>query len=480
MTKQLIGGLSIAALVLIGPFSRSASGGPLKPNDPSVSGNLLAWYTDPADTYDAGTGVWADSGDLGNDLSVVPTYGMLSLSTDTPGSGLLAGEPVDVLTSTGSDLLGTPALNGGTGFSQATLIALGLYPGTSSSRPVGIGSYRVTGGTQTPHLNQAADGSIRRDDGAIAGSAAVPNRYFVRATVLSGDGATNAPMKDFYFDDPGSGFTATTNIDGSFDRVSTGNDLLYVGDVRQDDPGGSWVQVALYDTALSDQQVAGIAAWMSDNPNAGVQEADVILATDFVGRTVSGKTASNITWTTTGVQDPGDLTWVQEGGGPTGTGLFDTPDAQDHFAPDMNIDNEGPWSATITLAPTGLVSLDELIIDFQDFDNNGAFQSQSRDKDYTVTLTGSSSGLLDTVMQLNVGGISGTVGFEFTTGLVLTSGETYDLKILVAGSTTTGNNSGFDQLTLYGRSIVPEPSTLALGAFGLLALAFCGRRRKRR
>ena len=75
--------------------------------------------------------------------------------------------------------------------------------------------------------------------------------------------------------------------------------------------------------------------------------AATILSTDFAGRIVSGKTASNIPWTVVGVQAPGDLTWVQEGGGPTNTALFDTPDAQGCFAPEMNIDNDGPWSVTI-------------------------------------------------------------------------------------------------------------------------------------
>ncbi len=66
--------------------------------------------------------------------------------------------------------------------------------------------------------------------------------------------------------------------------------------------------------------------------------ADVIASTDFTGRTVSGNTAGNITWTVGGIQDPGDLTWVLEGGGPTTTSLFDTANAQGHFAPDLNIE----------------------------------------------------------------------------------------------------------------------------------------------
>ena len=65
--------------------------------------------------------------------------------------------------------------------------------------------------------------------------------------------------------------------------------------------------------------------------------ATLILSTDFTGRTANGKTAENIPWTTGGVQDPGDLTWVVETGTTTNTDLFDTGAAQNHFAPDLNI-----------------------------------------------------------------------------------------------------------------------------------------------
>jgi hypothetical protein len=63
-------------------------------------------------------------------------------------------------------------------------------------------------------------------------------------------------------------------------------------------------------------------------PATPAADAAAILSTDFTGRIVSGKTASNIPWAAAGVPEPGDLTWVREGGGPTDTALFDTPNAQ--------------------------------------------------------------------------------------------------------------------------------------------------------
>ena len=92
-----------------------------------------------------------------------------------------------------------------------------------------------------------------------------------------------------------------------------------------------------------------------------------ILSTDFTGRTVAGDTASNITWITNGVGDPGDLTAVPVGGGTFG-GLFDTANAQGHFAPDRNTNNEGPWSTDIALTvESGKQVLPPLVETIQDW-----------------------------------------------------------------------------------------------------------------
>ena len=207
----------------------------------------------------------------------------------------------------------------------------------------------------------------------------------------------------------------------------------------------------------------------------------VILETDFTGRIVSGKTAGNITWTTDGVADPGDLTFVPEGA-PLNTNLFDTANAQGHFAPDMNVDNESPWSVTIPLTLTAAeVVLEDVVLDWQHFSNSGAFQGANRSVDWTVSLTGSSSGLLDSVTALNVSGTSGVETISFAAPLMLTGSETWSLKIHAVGN-GSGNNTGLDAISVIGQvsdAVVPEPSTFVLAALGLLGLGWFGRRRRR-
>jgi hypothetical protein len=181
--------------------------------------------------------------------------------------------------------------------------------------------------------------------------------------------------------------------------------------------------------------------------------ADVILSTDFTNRTVSGATASNLNWTMLGVLNPGDMT--------AGFDLFDTANAQGHFAPNRNTDNEGPWSTTITLEATlGDITLENVVLDYQFFNNGGSFQSSNRITDWTVSVTGSSSGLLDSVMVLGTSSTTGIETVAFGSSLLLSSSETWDVTITADG-TTQGNNTGLDALTFNGTVGAP-PSSLEI------------------
>jgi len=182
----------------------------------------------------------------------------------------------------------------------------------------------------------------------------------------------------------------------------------------------------------------------------GTGSADVLASTDFTGRTIDERTAANIPWNTSGVQDPGSLTWVNEGAGPTDTPLFDTLDAQGHFAPDLNIDNEGPWSVTIPLTPVAPeLRLEKAVLTWRHFNNSGLFQTVSRSANWTVSVTGSVSGPLGSVTASNISGLTGVTTLTFTSPLVLTDSELYEVKIHVIG-TTGGNNTGLDAISIEG------------------------------
>ena len=193
-------------------------------------------------------------------------------------------------------------------------------------------------------------------------------------------------------------------------------------------------EVALFDTTLSAGEIADIM-------NNGVQTE--ILATDFTGRTVAGKIASNISWTTTGLQDPGALT-------ANDAPLFDTTDTQGHFAPDRNVDNEAPWSVDIPLTlEAGQITMDSVTLDFQHFNNSGVFQIAGRIVNWTARLIGAVSGEIGSETVAGILGTSGVETISFPPGTTLHPREAWTLTITAQGI-TGGNNTGLDAITVKG------------------------------
>ena len=158
--------------------------------------------------------------------------------------------------------------------------------------------------------------------------------------------------------------------------------------------------------------------------------------------------------------DPGDLIAVDIDGEAPGTfQLFDTANAQGHFAPNLNVGNEGPWSASsssmLTLTEP-LITLEDVEIDWQHFDNNGNFQAGGNFAvNWTVTVTGSVSGLLDSETVTTPTATSGIETITFSSPLVLSDSEIYEVTILAEGLGGGGNNTGIDALTIHGAT---EPS----------------------
>jgi hypothetical protein len=199
----------------------------------------------------------------------------------------------------------------------------------------------------------------------------------------------------------------------------------------------------------------------------------VIAATDFDGRVVSGATASNLTWTLDGVADPGSLTATHN--------LFDTADAQNRFAVDRNLHNEGSWSVDVPLDVGGLaVGLETVTLDVFIYSNAGGLQGDQRDVDMTVELLNAASAVLDSDTVLNIYANSGpatqpqSVALDLS-GNLLTASADYTLRLTTFGQ-GPGNNAGIDNLAVSG-TVTPEPATLTLLALGGVGLLI--RRRQR-
>ena len=183
--------------------------------------------------------------------------------------------------------------------------------------------------------------------------------------------------------------------------------------------------------------------------------SEIIAATDFDGRTVSGATASNLTWTVNGVADPGDLT--------ASANLFDTTAAQDMFAVNYNIQTTGPWTVDVPLVVEDTsLDLGTVTMDVYIFNGAGDFNA-ARDVDVTVTLLDATSTVIDTATVADVYPQDGVAARpqEVTldlSGNSLAANTAYALRIEMSSDDDRGNNAGFDNLAI-NTNAVPEPAS---------------------
>jgi hypothetical protein len=203
-------------------------------------------------------------------------------------------------------------------------------------------------------------------------------------------------------------------------------------------------------------------------------QAAVIVSSDFDGRTVNGTTTSNIDWVTNGVANPGDLNAMIVGNATNAVfEMFDTSAAQNKFAVNRNINDEGDWSVDIGLSVLAgsNIALDSLELDAFIFNNSGNLQGVER------LLFGSS---VNEIFSTG-GGLSGTdadaraVSFGLG-GTQLVQGTDYTVRITANGSLpVSGNNSGFDNLVINGDLLAPQvvsaPASILLILMGFAGMA---------
>ena len=261
-------------LLAIGTSSASAAS--LTPNDPSVGGSLGLWLTDAASNFDGTT--WSDSSGNGNNASPVglvnvggpvtysaPVLDVLTTSADHNTSSVAFSGAAD-------DMLVANGIFGGSGSNTLTVFVayhtIAVGGNANLTRPAGLGSVAATQANAGNHFNLAGDPSVRKDNGQIGSgtySGSVPiGSPFIRIARMDANGVdewfNTSAIMNAVLTDAGTQYT-------------TSNDNFFLGDVRA---GATSVpnfpatstsdfaisQVIVYNSALTDQQIADINEYM--------------------------------------------------------------------------------------------------------------------------------------------------------------------------------------------------------------------------
>lgn len=223
-----------------------------------------------------------------------------------------------------------------------------------------------------------------------------------------------------------------------------------------------------------------LAALCAQLLSLGASHAAIIASTDFNGRgltttNISNDTATTLNWTLDGVADPGNMTAVEENGA-SFPGLFNGNTlTQNLFAPGINVgNNDTGWKTTVdlTVLPGNIVTLTDVTFLYAAINGSEGLQGAGvpRKSDFTITLFDPSAVFVDDVFIDDTLGDPTPVSAVFDSPIALTAPGTYTLEIHGREAPETGNHIGIDDLSINGTvAPVPEPSSLALTAFGLLA-----------
>lgn len=273
---------------------------PDAPNAPALAADLVLWLKDPANGYQSGT--WSDSSGQGNhvaDLSAGGGYGGLSsLTSLNPLSGLFAGQSIPAVHIADNGLMGNPGLLPlSNNFAGLTLVAIYQSTGDSGeTRAIGIGS-KTFSGSGSARFNLAADASLRYDNGNNLGNAANHGDFLLLRAARLDSGIVTDWINN------GAGLVrniapTSTPSNGSIPNP-TSSDAFFLGELAStvgvSDASSSdykIVQVAVYQAALTDQQISNLTAWMASNPQgASLAEPQVWREFYFSTRVNSGDAA---------------------------------------------------------------------------------------------------------------------------------------------------------------------------------------------
>lgn len=308
--KEKIHSSTIALVVL--PFLLCrAQAQELAPDDVTIIESLGAWFKDAENSFDVETGIWADSSGKDNhaepvgEVSVIspvtfvaPTLGMIS-------GGAFSTEEVSSVhfSSDVDDLLAVPDLNGDAGMTDLTIFVVYnvdfLAANPSLTRAVGFGSISATQANAGNHFNLAGDPSIRKDNGQLG--AGTYSEAFPFATTIIRTARMSPTAVDEWF-----------NTDGTLNKVlgltgvsyTTSSDDFFLGDVRcgpTSTPGFPSVSVAdidiiqtiAYNAALTDEQVAGVNEWLTNNIGSSAPGGELAITGIVVDSVADSAT---ITW----------------------------------------------------------------------------------------------------------------------------------------------------------------------------------------
>ena len=200
---------------------------------------------------------------------------------------------------------------------------------------------------------------------------------------------------------------------------------------------------------------------------AGAADAATIAATDFNSTTKSAasQVMSDIVWTgddLVSVTPNSSVTTV----GSANAGYFTTGFGATGFAPDQNIENEGPWEATFELTLNGAASgtLTSVTFDYAGLTNTAASQNANfRAQNFDVTVNGVAFDV-----QKQTASVNGSISFS---GAAALNNGLNQVVIKSSEVSGPGYNMGIDNLAFIGDVVVPEPGSLALLGLGGLLLA---------